>query len=79
MADQTELDDLRGAIDALRAATRGTPEYTAAIDRLVGASDRAATRLRAGDVGADERAQLVKLVADAIAVIGRAFGGGAVA
>lgn len=77
MATPTELDDLRSAIDALRAAPHAGPARTGAIARLVEVADRAAARLRAGDVDAAERAQLVQLVAEALDVVARAFGGGA--
>lgn len=76
MAPRTELEDLRDAIAALRDSNRGTPAYADAVDRLDAACKRAAARLRTGEVGADERAQLLKLVADGVGVIGRAFGGG---
>ncbi len=77
METHTELDDLRAAIDGLRAATHAGAARTEAIARLVAVADRASARLRTGDVDAAEREHLVRLVADAISVVARAFGGGA--
>jgi predicted HAD superfamily Cof-like phosphohydrolase len=77
MTTHAELDDLRTAIESLRAATHGSPAYTEAVDRLVAAADRAAERLRTQAVDAGEREQLVQLVSDALGVVARAFGHGA--
>lgn len=77
MATPTDLDALRSAIDALRAAPHAGGARTEAIARLVEVADRAAARLRAGSVDAAEREQLVGLVAEALGVVARAFGGGA--
>jgi len=77
MATHTDLDDLRSAIDDLRVAPQVGAVRTEAIARLVDVVDRASTQLRTQDVDAVEREQLVRLVADAISVVARAFGGGA--
>ncbi len=78
MTIHPESDELRSAIEALRAATRGSAGYTESIERLVAAAaDRAAARLRTQEVGAEEREGLVQLVADALGVVARAFGNGA--
>lgn len=77
MTTPTELDDLRSAIDALRASPRAGADRTAAIARLVEVADRASARLRTGGVDAGERERLVGLVAEALGVVARAFGDGA--
>jgi hypothetical protein len=51
--------------------TEAGPDPAAALDDVIGELERAAERLRAGDLGADEAAELVETCAELAARVGR--------